>query len=75
MFKTSPQPNQAILADLLAEPIVPMAMNADHVTEHEVMELAGAASSKLGARSKIERDEFVADFNKAITSQKVNEMR
>ena len=33
MCTTSPNPNQATFADLLADPIVQMDMKADHVTD------------------------------------------
>jgi putative (di)nucleoside polyphosphate hydrolase len=54
MRKTFLDPNEATLADLLADPIVKMVMKADHVTEHQLMELIGATLSKLGAGSETE---------------------
>jgi NUDIX domain len=54
MRKTFPDPNQATLADLLADPIVQMVMKADHVTERQLMELIGGTLSKLAAGSQTE---------------------
>jgi putative (di)nucleoside polyphosphate hydrolase len=56
MPKTPQDPNQAALAELLADPIVQMVMRADHVTEQELAALIGEKLSKLGAGSKVERD-------------------
>jgi putative (di)nucleoside polyphosphate hydrolase len=54
MRKIFRDPNQATLADLLADPIVQMVMKADQVTEHQLMELIGATLSKLAAESDTE---------------------
>jgi hypothetical protein len=44
----------ATFADLFADPVVRMVMRADHVTEHQLIELMGVTLSKLGADSETE---------------------
>ncbi len=52
MPKTSQHPSQAALTELLADPIVQMAMRADRVTEQQLVALIGEMLSKLAAGSK-----------------------
>jgi hypothetical protein len=52
MPKTSPHPDQATFARLHADRTVRMVMKADHVTEHQLLELIDIAVSKLGAEAE-----------------------
>jgi hypothetical protein len=49
---TSYHQNSATLAELLSDPIVQMAMRADHVTEQQLMSLINDTLSKLTAGSQ-----------------------
>jgi hypothetical protein len=49
---TSYDQNSATLAELLSDPIVQMAMGADHVTEQQLMSLISDTLSKLTAGSQ-----------------------